>query len=200
MGQLDFEYGYNDPDYNTHDPPKYDQACMGMLVCPHCAKAVICGDIIATKTGSDPDTEQDKVDFTNSYIIAWWVDKQVRNITQSLKEKFNSMDLGTHYDRDAKSGGSKYKRRPFLKAKDIAAKGSTAKVIDFREAPKQMEYSDFLMDVSIGKKEYTWGLRSKSVTLNMLIDELGKRTEKWIGKTIKLVRAGAKGQYINLGK
>lgn len=109
------------------------------------------------------------------------------------------MDLGTHYDKDAKSGGGKYKRRPFLKAKDVAANGSQAKILDFREAPKQMEYSDFLMDVALGKREFTWGLRSKSVTLNMLIDELGKRTEKWVGKTVKLVRAGAKGQYINLG-
>jgi hypothetical protein len=33
----------------------------------------------------------------------------------------------------------------------------------------------------------------------MLIDSLGKRTEKWIGNTVKLVIAGAKGQYINVG-
>jgi len=110
------------------------------------------------------------------------------------------MDLGSHYDTESKKGGGKgYKRRPFLKAKDIPAKGCTAKIIDFREAPKSMEYSDFLADIAIGKKEFTWGLRSKSVTLNMLIDELGKRTEKWVGKTIKLVHGGPKGQYVNLG-
>lgn len=109
------------------------------------------------------------------------------------------MDMNQHYDKDAKSGGGKFKRRPFLKAKDVAKTGSQAKILDFREAPTAMEYSDFLMDIKIGTKEYTWGLKSKSVTLNMLIDALGKRTEKWIGKTIKLVTAGAKGQYVNLG-
>lgn len=45
MGQLDFPHGYNDPDYKTDDPPTYEQACMGMLVCPHCGKAAICGDV-----------------------------------------------------------------------------------------------------------------------------------------------------------
>lgn len=59
MGQLDFEYGYNVPkaDYSTSDPPTYlparddphagddNQACMGMLVCPHCGKAAMCGDV-----------------------------------------------------------------------------------------------------------------------------------------------------------
>lgn len=167
MGQLDFEYGYNDPDYKTNDPPTYAQSCMGLLVCPHCGRSVMCGDI---HNSVSPITGDDK-----------------------------TMDMSSHYDKEAKSGGGKFKRRPFLKSTDIASNGSTAKVLDFREAPKQMEYSDFLMDVSIGKKEFTWGLRSKSVTLNMLVDELGKRTEKWIGKTVKLVRAGAKGQYINLG-
>jgi hypothetical protein len=111
----------------------------------------------------------------------------------------DGMDLGSHYDKDAKKGGGKFKQRPFLKSTDVAAKGSTAKITDVREAPKQMQYSDILCDLTIGKKEYTWGLKSKSITLNMLIDELGKRTEKWIGKTIKLVRGGNKGQYVNLG-
>jgi hypothetical protein len=110
------------------------------------------------------------------------------------------MDLGTHYDSDGKKGGGKgYKRRDFLKAAHVPKKGCNAKILEFREAPKSMEYSDFLLDLSIGKKEYTWGLKSKTVTLNMLIDALGKRTEKWTGKTIKLVHGGPKGQYVNLG-
>lgn len=48
MTQTDFEFGYNDPsnrDYKTDDPPTYQQACMGMMMCPHCGKAVICSDI-----------------------------------------------------------------------------------------------------------------------------------------------------------
>lgn len=111
------------------------------------------------------------------------------------------MDLGSHYDKDSKKGGGgKFKRTPFLTAKDIPAKGTNAKVRDFRVKPKNMGgFSDFLLDVSIGKKEYTWGLRSKSVTLNMLIDSMGKKTEKWAGKSVKLVRGGPKGQYVNVG-
>jgi hypothetical protein len=111
-----------------------------------------------------------------------------------------TMDMSSHYDKDGKSGGGKgYKRRDFLKAEHIPAKGTSAKILDFREAPKSMEFSDFLLDLAIGKKEYTWGLKSKTITLNMLIDALGKRTEKWAGKTIKLVHGGPKGQYVNVG-
>lgn len=166
MGQLDFEYGYNTADYGTSDPPTYQQACMGMMVCPYCGKAAICGNVedrFKPPQGDQP------------------------------------VDMSQHYDKDAKSGGGKYKRRPFLKAKDIPKTGTQAKILDFREAPAAMEYSDFLMDLKVGSKEFTWGLKSKSVTMNMIIDALGKRTEKWIGKTIKLVTAGTKGQYVNLG-
>jgi hypothetical protein len=117
-------------------------------------------------------------------------------LTPKSNEENNTMDLSKH--RSPKKPGAGYKRLPFLKSSDIAAKGSKAKVLDFREAPKQMQYSDFLMDVAIGKKEFTVGLRSESVLLDMLIDALGTRTEKWAGKTIDLVRGGPKGQYINV--
>jgi hypothetical protein len=33
----------------------------------------------------------------------------------------------------------------------------------------------------------------------MLIDSLGEKSEKWIGKKVHLIKAGPKGQYINVG-
>lgn len=104
------------------------------------------------------------------------------------------MDLKAH--RSKQTG--KFKTRPFFKAKDIPKNGCKAKVIEFRVAPKQMEYSDFLCDIAVGAKEFTLGLRSESVLLDMLIDALGTKTEKWPGKTVQLVRGGPKGQYINV--
>jgi hypothetical protein len=98
----------------------------------------------------------------------------------------------------SKGGREKFVKRPFMKAADIPAKGATVKVIEFRTAPKQMEYSDYLCDVSMGKKEFTLGLRNESVLLDMLIDELGTKTERWVGKSVKLVKGGPKGQYINV--
>lgn len=50
MGVYDFDYGYNAvnkqgvPDTNG-DTPVYHQSCMGLLVCPHCSRAVMCGDL-----------------------------------------------------------------------------------------------------------------------------------------------------------
>lgn len=111
----------------------------------------------------------------------------------------DNMDLGSHRQKDRGTKG-KFVNRPFLKAKDIPAKGGLkCKVIDFRVAPKQMEYSNFLMDVSAGKREFTVGLRSQSVLLDMICDELGTKTEKFPGKSITFVRGGSKGQYINVG-
>lgn len=49
MGQTDFDFGYNDPSnasYKTSDPPTYQNTCMGMMVCPHCGRTVICGDTV----------------------------------------------------------------------------------------------------------------------------------------------------------
>lgn len=99
----------------------------------------------------------------------------------------------------SKTGREKFKQRPFLKAKDLPAKGATFTVIEFRVAPSQMQYSDYLCDVKNGTKEYTLGLKDQSVLLDMLIDELGTKTEKWTGKKVKLIAAGPKGQYVNVG-
>jgi hypothetical protein len=106
------------------------------------------------------------------------------------------MDLTAHRSQDTRKS---FKSRPFLKAKDIPEKGADYTISDFREAPKNMPYSDFLMDVRNGKQEYTVGLRSESVLLDMLIDQLGTKSEKWTGKKVHLIKAGPKGQYINVG-
>lgn len=173
MRRYDFDFGHNVAP--TKEVPVY-QPCMGAVVCMACNKHHgYCIEVQEQLTGTTDRTGNDP------------------------NEDDNMVDLGAHYDKDSKKGGKKFKQRPFLKAEHVAAKGSVAKIVDFRDAPKQMEYSDFLVDLTIGKKEYTWGLRSKSITLNMLIDALGKRTEKWIGKTVKLVRGGSKGQYVNVG-
>jgi len=179
MGRdTEFNFGANaEPDYAAHDPPTYVQACMGMLVCPHCGAAAICGDVAAA---------------LGSKMLPATSDP-------AQPEGDTHMDLASHRPKDRKGGG-KYTRRDFLKASHIPAKGGLkCKVIDFRTAPKQMEFSDFLMDVSAGKKEYTVGIRSGSVLLDMICEELGTKTERYPGKTITFVRGGNKGQYINVG-
>jgi hypothetical protein len=49
VGQTDFDYGHN----VKGDVPTYDQACMGMMVCPHCGKAAICGDVVSNLPTED---------------------------------------------------------------------------------------------------------------------------------------------------
>jgi hypothetical protein len=59
MGELDFNCGHN---IKQDDAPTYDRACMGLLVCPHCGKAVMCGDIQpAVAVQIDATGEQDNM-------------------------------------------------------------------------------------------------------------------------------------------
>jgi hypothetical protein len=121
--------------------------------------------------------------------------QKAANEPSTLGRTGQVMDLTTHRSQDTKS----FKSRPFLKPANIPEKGGDYTIEDFRQAPKNMPYSDFLMDVRNGKQEYSVGLRSDSVLLDMLIDQLGTESEKWIGKKVHLIKAGPKSQYINVG-
>ena len=189
------------PEVDPHGISCNCDRCIGLRRYPQPSLCDWCGTIHAGDAANCPDTGTDEdvqtiqnlpEDTDRDVRIFWYVHNAVKSITEGVKEQ---MDLKSH--RSKKTGG-KFKQRPFLKAEHIPAKGCSARVIELREAPKQMEFSDFLLDLLIGKKEFTWGLRSESVALDMLIDTLGAKSEKWAGKTIKLVHGGPKGQYINL--
>jgi hypothetical protein len=85
------------------------------------------------------------------------------------------------------SGGGDFKRRAFLRASDLPKNGKVviARVIEFREAPKGMDFSDYLLDISIGSKEFVIGLK-EGWKLDKLIDLLGPKPAKWAGKTFPL--------------
>ena len=89
----------------------------------------------------------------------------------------------------SKYAGNSGEQHPFIKPTDVSPKGTSVKVLDCREAGRGMKFSDILLDLSIGNKKFTWGLRLDSVTTSQLIGELGPNTDKWKGKTIKLIRA-----------
>lgn len=85
----------------------------------------------------------------------------------------------------AGQGKGNFEKLPFLKAKDIG-KGATVKIIEVREAPKLMKFSDILIDVLIGKKKFTWPQTYDSVVTQQLIGKLGTKTESWRNKSVKL--------------
>ena len=109
------------------------------------------------------------------------------------------MDLGKHHSgKKGNKGG--HERRPFLKAADLPKKGNlTVTIEEVREAPKAMQYSDLLCDLSNGTKKWTWGLRA-GFTLDALIDKFGKNSDKWKGKKLTLTKGGDRGQYINVAQ
>jgi hypothetical protein len=172
--------------------------CDGLLVCDRCGAACLCADTVLLGDERLLDVDV-SVYPVNERKVSW---EQFEN--KIAVDLFgDEMDLGKHVsDNAGKQRKGKFKKRPFLKKQHIGPKknsGVQAKILEFREAPKQAEYSDFIMDVVFlkSKKEFSVGLRSKTVLLDQLIEILGKRTEKWIGKTITLYRAGEEGEYIN---
>lgn len=80
MGQTDFNHGWNEVDEEswrkqlenherkTGDHPTYAQACMGMMVCPHCGKAVMCSDL---PTGGTHVMDLSGVKGTGSSNLPW---------------------------------------------------------------------------------------------------------------------------------
>lgn len=205
----DFNFGANlEPaasDFKTRDPPTY--ACTGRVTCAACNKffgyhdAVpdMLQEIQALKNLVRDGLNYDLLEIPYPPRPFQLIPEAWERGKPKLDWSNEPMDLKSHRSKDRPGAGGKFARRPFLKAKDIPAKGMKCKIIDFRTAPKQMEYSDFLLDVSNGKKEYTVGLRSQTVLLDMLMDELGTKTEKWPGKSVLFVKGGQKGQYINVG-
>ena len=167
MGQTDFEFGYNEPgnrDYHTDDPPMYSSSCMGMMVCPHCGRSVICGDVT-----------------TNGHKF-----KQENNN--------NMADLGSFKGQ----GGSS--RLPWLDGEAVPEKGATLK-IDAARLPRKKSNVVVFLDVTMNgdkKKRFTWSIR-KGFTLDAIFETLESTdTDEWVGKTLKVVKGGDDGQYVNI--
>src|SRR5712664_1355844 len=72
----------------------------------------------------------------------------------------------------------------FLKARHINGKSCDAEIIAFRQADSTMPYSDYLLDVKIGKAKFTQGLRERGEDMIRLVKMFGLDTDKWIGKTV----------------
>lgn len=85
------------------------------------------------------------------------------------------------------SGGGDY--APYLKAKDIAKKGSTKITLtgDVRESSGK--FGDGIdVGVKIGTKLFSLTIKFESGNYRRLIESQGKAIKKWKGKTITAVR------------
>lgn len=104
----------------------------------------------------------------------------------------NSHDFSKRERSSGGGGGSNsgsFERRPFLKGNDLPRDGKkvTAKIDAFRDAPRNMEFSKYLLDVTIAGRKYTIGIKSDDdVKLDRVISMLGPKTKTWPGKSIKL--------------
>jgi hypothetical protein len=79
-----------------------------------------------------------------------------------------------------------FSSKPFLKPKHVGKKGATLTITGVREAGKDVEFSDILVDVKLGPKEYTMGVRVKSGNYRELFERFGSDDRKWKGKKVKV--------------
>jgi len=99
---------------------------------------------------------------------------------------------------DPKAGGNEL--APFLKAKDISAKGKTKIVLtgDVRESSGK--FGDGVdCGVKIGGKLYSFTVKFESGNYRRLIEQCGKNPKSWKGKVLVAERDEYLGnQYVKL--
>lgn len=79
----------------------------------------------------------------------------------------------------------------FLKAAHIG-KGASVKIIG--NARPGTGFSDYFLDVKLGKQEFVFGLKKTSGNFRRLFDRFGANPKKWEGKTIKVKPAENMGK------
>jgi hypothetical protein len=86
--------------------------------------------------------------------------------------------------------GRTAKGHDFLRVKHLEkGKDTLATIVDFGEASVKMPYSDYALDLQIGKRVYTQGFRSFSEDLQALGKAYGDETNDWKGKQV-ILRVG----------
>ena len=82
----------------------------------------------------------------------------------------------------------------FLKVRNLTkGKETTATILNFGEADKNMPFSDYLIDIQIGKTRFTHGFRTHSEDLQAIAKAYGEETNDWTGKEVSLTV----GEYTN---
>jgi hypothetical protein len=159
MGQLDFEYGYNDPDYKTDDPPSYSQACMGMMVCPHCGKAAMCGDVAVNPTLGEQDD-------------------------MIPRGSGNSGGGNTGRRSGKKGSGLRYLSADMLTTTHQLANIADARVQDDNFGKDRPQV--VVVKLRFKGEFILWTLRSNNPSLEVLGDAFGDDETKWNGRDIEL--------------
>lgn len=152
-----------------------------------------CGTVHAGDAANCPteeNTDGIPEDTDNDVRIFRYVQNAVKSITEGVREQ---MDLSKH--KSGKQRGS-FENRPWLNGSDLPKKGGVLKIDAIRE-PKKKGATVCYVDVTLGKKKFTWSLR-KGFTLDAMIESLGANTDHWIGKSVKVVPGGDEGQYVNV--
>lgn len=85
----------------------------------------------------------------------------------------------------------------FIKADDVRTPKS-AVILSIEEAVDS-DFSDYFLNLKVGKEEMRLGLKESSGNLALLVTEFGKDTNRWKSKKISLSAAQYKGKdYVKI--
>jgi hypothetical protein len=82
----------------------------------------------------------------------------------------------------------------FIAADDLEKGENRAVIVGIREAPANMDYSEYLLTLQLGKREFVMGLKSDTSTYELLVNGLGEDETKWAGREI-MIRARYSKKY-----
>jgi hypothetical protein len=122
--------------------------------------------------------------FCGLHTDEWHIDLHLSECEEAVKLK---LMLGERFI--MKLDASVVSRGPvathqFLRARNIPSGRAEATIVAFRQADASMPYSDYLLDVQLGKTIFTQGLRERNEDFIRLAKKFGLDTDAWIKKTV----------------
>jgi len=85
---------------------------------------------------------------------------------------------------------------PFLKPEALGRKGhGTLTILDVRDAPPD-SFSEIVIECSIGKKVYDWGMKFSSGNYRRLFERFGANPKKWKGSIEVGIKEYAGKKYV----
>lgn len=162
MGKdLEFAFGWNDTANNAN--PWNDQHCMGLLVCPHCGRSAMCGDVA-------------KHVPTN------------RQLFSDTQENDNMIPRNTGNSSGGQRGGGRKRGSglPFLAPDKASTVREPGKIIAARVENDNYRQGEQMVALKINFRNqlFLYNLRSNNPTLDALCNAFGDDELQWAGKHV----------------
>jgi len=166
MKSTDFTFGFNDPDYATDDPPTYQRTCIGMMICPHCGRGEICGNIQTNEQTTHGDDDN---------MIPRGNNSGTGNNGNDNRQRFSRSN-----------GARKNTGFPMLSTDKATTDQQPGRIVGARVEDDKYRNGQQLVALKVQFKSqmYLYNLRTNNPVLDTLAEAWGDDEQGWIGKDV----------------